>query len=222
MKKPSAISYQFDRVGPMRLRSSGLPHHRTCGFPHPAVGGVGISPDRWEPIQRSRLYDTNGHIFPLMPRCRGTRQFHWRRVQPLAFSRSSHPQECIIHIAGPLSSFSPSLHGHYPVSKLLRLLLTSPKLSSGRSPRVRTLTLPSCRQALPNAPSDGLRASLFLASSPLAFGLSACSCSCGRSFASGFLQHLPRGQHLAVRLRLAPSPPVVTFQTTSQRPCRAH
>src|SRR5688500_6527559 len=33
MKCRSAI----DRVGTVRLRSGSLPHHRTCGFPHPAV-----------------------------------------------------------------------------------------------------------------------------------------------------------------------------------------
>ncbi len=27
-----------DRVGLTGLRPSALPHHRTCGFPHPAVG----------------------------------------------------------------------------------------------------------------------------------------------------------------------------------------
>ena len=50
----------------------------------------------------------------------------------------------------PFSSFGPSLHGHYPVSTLLRPLLTSPSLSAGRSPRVRTLTLQSCPRALPD------------------------------------------------------------------------
>jgi hypothetical protein len=27
-----------DRVAPAKLDPLGLPHHRTCGFPHPAVG----------------------------------------------------------------------------------------------------------------------------------------------------------------------------------------
>ena len=27
----------LDRVGSRRLRAVTLPHHRTCGFPHPAV-----------------------------------------------------------------------------------------------------------------------------------------------------------------------------------------
>ena len=33
-----------DRVGLTGLRSSALPHHRTCGFPHPAVESSGLSP----------------------------------------------------------------------------------------------------------------------------------------------------------------------------------
>jgi hypothetical protein len=33
-----------DRVGPTGLRPSALPHHRTCGFPHPAVEPSGLSP----------------------------------------------------------------------------------------------------------------------------------------------------------------------------------
>ncbi|MCU0836466.1 MAG: hypothetical protein MUC77_18845, partial [Chromatiaceae bacterium] len=33
-----------DRVGLTGLRPSALPHHRTCGFPHPAVEPGGLSP----------------------------------------------------------------------------------------------------------------------------------------------------------------------------------
>ena len=33
-----------DRVGLTGLRPSALPHHRTCGFPHPAVEPSGLSP----------------------------------------------------------------------------------------------------------------------------------------------------------------------------------
>ena len=34
----------IDRVGLTGLRPSALPHHRTCGFPHPAVEPSGLSP----------------------------------------------------------------------------------------------------------------------------------------------------------------------------------
>ena len=32
-----------DRMGPRGLRPVTLPHHRTCGFPHPAVEQGGFS-----------------------------------------------------------------------------------------------------------------------------------------------------------------------------------
>ena len=31
------IKQTLDRMGPRGLRPVSLPHHRTCGFPHPAV-----------------------------------------------------------------------------------------------------------------------------------------------------------------------------------------
>jgi hypothetical protein len=53
-------------------------------------------------------------------------------------------------------------------------------------------------------------------------GLTACSSFCGQSCACPIFETLPRGHALGVLLRLAPQPPVVTLQTTSQCPCRAH
>ena len=35
---------RFDRVGLTGLRPPALPHHRTCGFPHPAVEPSGLCP----------------------------------------------------------------------------------------------------------------------------------------------------------------------------------
>ena len=68
---------------------------------------------------------------------------------------------------------------------------------------------------------DDLWASLFPASLPPAPGLTAVSCSCGRSFASRFFQ-----LHLAATpcgsLRLPSSVPVGSFHPTRFCPCWAH
>ena len=38
VRAPTANTpWRNDRVGSRRLRTVTLPHHRTCGFPHPAV-----------------------------------------------------------------------------------------------------------------------------------------------------------------------------------------
>jgi hypothetical protein len=49
-----------DRVEMTGLRPSSLPHHRTCGFPHPAVGTNGF--------HRSGFYSLSTHptLEPLM------------------------------------------------------------------------------------------------------------------------------------------------------------
>jgi hypothetical protein len=117
----------------------------------------------------------------------------------------------IAPVPSPFSSsvwfFSPSLRRHYRSSSLLRPLLTFPRLSPWRSPRVK------CR-ICPLAPTgmrlDNLWASLFSASSPPAPGLAASSCSFGREFACRFFQLSPRGSALRFgygcrhRPRLAP------------------
>ena len=36
-KHGALVSYRWNRVEMTGLRPSSLPHHRTCGFPHPAV-----------------------------------------------------------------------------------------------------------------------------------------------------------------------------------------
>jgi hypothetical protein len=38
------VAVDRNRVGLTGLRPSALPHHRTCGFPHPAVEPSGLSP----------------------------------------------------------------------------------------------------------------------------------------------------------------------------------
>jgi hypothetical protein len=73
-------------------------------------------------------------------------------------------------------------------SSLLRTLLTSRPLSCARSPRVRTCTFDSRRQALPHASfGDGWISRSLVRSSP-ACGLAACSCSYGRVFDTPFFQ----------------------------------
>ena len=49
-----------ERVGVTGLRPSPLPHHRTCGFPHPAIGTNGF--------HRSGFYSLSTHLTlePLM------------------------------------------------------------------------------------------------------------------------------------------------------------
>src|ERR1039458_432363 len=39
-------SHFDDRVGGRGLRPAPRPQHRTCGFPHPAVGPIGVLPAR--------------------------------------------------------------------------------------------------------------------------------------------------------------------------------
>jgi hypothetical protein len=73
-------------------------------------------------------------------------------------------------------------------STLLWPLLTPGPLSRTRSPRVRTCTFDPCRQALPDTSfGDGWILRSLARSSPVS-GLAACSCSCGRVFATPFFQ----------------------------------
>src|ERR1035438_2987051 len=47
--------HNSDRVGGRGLRPGTLPHHRTCGFPHTAIGALGILPSQ------ARGLDNPGH-----------------------------------------------------------------------------------------------------------------------------------------------------------------
>jgi hypothetical protein len=67
-------------------------------------------------------------------------------------------------------------------------LLTPGSLSRARSPRVRTCTFDPCRQALPDTSFGDDWISRSLARSSPVFGLTACSCSCGRVLATPFFQ----------------------------------
>ena len=90
---------------------------------------------------------------------------------------------------GPLVTLRPFAPPHFPrASTLLWPLLTPGSLSRARSPRVRTGTFDSRRQALPD-PSfgDGWISRSPARSSPVS-GLTACSCSCGRVLATPCFQ----------------------------------
>src|ERR1017187_7706116 len=54
---PGLISYSSDRVGCRGLRPGTLPHHWTCGFPHPA-----IERSRFIPYWRQGLTEPATHI----------------------------------------------------------------------------------------------------------------------------------------------------------------
>ena len=78
--------------------------------------------------------------------------------------------------------------GFHRASTLLRPLLTSGPLSRSRSPRVRACTFDPCRQALPDTSFGDCWISRSLARSSPVPGLTACSCSCGRVFATPCFQ----------------------------------
>jgi hypothetical protein len=120
-----------------------------------------------------------------------------------------------------LSSFGPSLHRRCPASSLLRPLLTSARLATGRSPQVRRCLFPFAPPGSTVRVSDDCWASLLPASLPPAPGLAAGSCSCGRRFATRFFQ-LRLAATPCVSLRLASSPPSSTFQLVRHSPCWAH
>ena len=90
---------------------------------------------------------------------------------------------------GPLVTLRPFAPPHFHrASTLLWPLLTPGSLSRARSPRVRTGTFDPCRQALPDTSFGDDWISRSLARSSPVFGLTACSCSCGRVLATPFFQ----------------------------------
>ena len=202
------------------MRRSGLPHHRTCGFPHTAVGSIGILPSQ------ARGLDNPGHSDGLgafgvetIVRQSGVVTVI---VTPRRFVRSSVIQSSIL--VGSVRSFGPSLETPFcscvPLT-LLWPLLTSRSLSTPGSPRVSVCSFRSRLWALQGAASDSW-ASWFLAHSPPTSCLSAHLCSFGRTFASRPFAPAPCGDDLAVRLRLASLPPSGTFHPDRPYPCRAH
>ena len=123
----------LDRVALTGLRPSGLPHHRTCGFPHPAVEtanefsssesrSFGVGPS----VGLKGFYP--GAFF--VPR-RLTAVVHL-----LALDQSIGLQLASLASFAFLRPFA--LPDFRRASSLLRPLLTSPVLSHRRSPRVRT------------------------------------------------------------------------------------
>jgi len=125
---------------------------------------------------------------------------------------------------GSLSSFGPSLETPFRScvpQTLLWPLLTSPRLSTRGSPRVRVCSFRSRLWALQSAVSD-CWASRVLACSPPTPCLTAHLCSFGRTFACHPFAPAPYGDDLTVRLRLASLPPSGTFHPDRPDPCRAH
>ena len=197
-----------DRVGCRGLRPGTLPHHRTCGFPHPAVGRSGGLPS---PVRGQPMPDTRTGW--------ATSSFGPRLVSPeprpqlscsAASSVRSWPGQSLAWLRRVLRPFA--LPGFRRASSLLRPLLTSPGLSARGSPRVSVCSFRSRRWALQTVVSD-LRASCSLAHSPPTACLSAHSSSCGRAFASRPFESAPCGDDLAVRLRLASQAPVGNFSS---------
>lgn len=140
-------------------------------------------------------------------------------VAPLDFiPLRSFPSVPSLALSG---SFRPSLHGRYPASPLLWLLLTSPRLSPERSPQVRCRIYPPGPSGSTACVSYDYRVSLFPASSPPACGLAASSCSYGRKFAPRCFR-LRLAATSCASLRLPSSVPVGSFHPTRFCPCWAH
>jgi hypothetical protein len=194
-----------DRVGCRGLRLGTLPHHRTCGFPHPAVG-----PSRSLPSQ-ARSPGT-----PNTPTGWGPSAFgqslaspRWRpqlsRPAASFVLSSSSPAPWLV-LFGPSALRIGSPFGSCVPPALLRPLLTSHRLSAAGSPRVDVCSVRSRLWALRNVAS-GSWASCLLAYSPPTSSLLTHLCSFGRALASRPFAPPPRGDDLAVRLRLAPQAP---------------
>jgi hypothetical protein len=187
------------------LRPGTLPHHRTCGFPHTAVGPLGVLPSRSRGRVASEHSDGLGafRVRPVVSQSRVVTVV----VTPRCFVLSlAIPSSASI---GSVRSFGPSLETPFcscvPLT-LLWPLLTSRSLSTPGSPRVSACSFRSRLWALQHAVSDSW-ASLVLACSPPTSCLTAHLCSFGRTFASRPFAPAPCGDDLAVRLRLASQAP---------------
>ena len=188
------------------MRPGTLPHHRTCGFPHTAIGSHGILPSQ------SRRLDNSGHsdglgafcVWPIVSQSRVVTVV----VTPCRFVRSFVIQPSVL--VSSARSFGPSLETPFcscvPLT-LLWPLLTSRSLSTPGSPRVSVCSFRSRLWALQGALSDSW-ASRVLACSPPTPCLTAHLCSFGRTFASHPFAPAPCGDDLVVRLRLASQAPV--------------
>jgi hypothetical protein len=143
------------------LRAVTLPHHRTCGFPHPAVEpGSGFNPLRPAMVKPVALLPWSLHSAPLhciSPGAGSLPIARFLQAAPLLYSpRADRSRKCDLWLAPRLfreasRSALPeffqlvcllvlwpfALSGFHRLSSLLRPLLTSTALSLGRSPRVR-------------------------------------------------------------------------------------
>ena len=183
-----------DRVGRRGLRPCTLPHHRTYRFQYPAVGVTQGSGKlrlhlslvqgrsfRFPPPLRLDLRPSGlpgSTLGPSVPDPRGS-------PRPVVGGSCDPADESTIGPVRLLRSFAPpALPGFLATmtsadfSKALTLEI-SPSKVLPLSPRAARLYLMRL---------DGVRVSLFLASSPPAPGLTAGSYSCGRGFACRFLQ----------------------------------
>ena len=238
-----------DRVGYRGLRPGTLPHHRTYGFPYPAVGPSGCTyppqdrqaaNHRPPPVPRASLSVGMDATLTLAPTGLGPPRLHRfllrpaPRFVPLHRGRTLRPGTpgnllgaCVSRSSSFAPwSFGPLLQRRYPPSSLQWPLLTSPSLSRRSPPQVRCCFFPFIPSGSTSHVSDGHGASLWPASLPPVRGLSADSCSYGQRFVPRFLQ-LGRAA-CAPRLppcgslRLPPSVPVSTLQLTRNSPCWAH
>ncbi len=198
------------------MRPGTLPHHRTCGFPHPAVGPSRVLPSR----TRRRL--TSEHSGGLGAFC----------VRPVVCQSGVATEVVASHCfvlsfviassvsIGSVRSFGPSLGLPFcscNPQTLLWPLLTPQRLSAPGSPRVRVCSFRSRLWALQNAIS-GSWASCLLAHSPPTSCLTAHLCSFGRAFAFHPFAPAPCEDDLAVRLRLTPQVPGGNLSSLQTRP----
>ena len=187
------------------MRPVTLPHHRTCGFPHPAVGpSRGLpslarspvtpnTPTGWEPSAFGRSL-VSPEWRPQLSRSAAS----FVLSSPVPAPRLALFDPSALRIETPFCSCVPPA--------LLWPLLTPQHLSAPGSPRVSVGSVRSRLWALP-AVASGSRASCLLAHSPPTAGLSAHLCSFGRALAFHPFVPAPCGDDLAVRLRLAPQAP---------------
>ena len=192
------------------MRPGTLPHHRTCGFPHTAIGPHGSLPSPSRGLENSGPSDGLGAfcVRPIVSQSRVATVV----VTPCRFVRSFVIQSSTL--VGSVRSFGPSLETPFrscvPLT-LLWPLLTSRSLSTPGS-RVSACSFRSRLWALQTAVSDSW-ASRVLACSPPTSRLAAHLCSFGRTFAFHPFELSPRGDNRAVRLRLASQAPVGNFSS---------
>ena len=187
-----------DRVGLTGLRPSALPHHRTCGFPHPAVEEGDRS---WSGRQvsciaffhKSRRHPGLAlHSAPSSGLHPSSNRLRRSGVATAVVTPRRFAEPARLAPSSPFSSYSlllrpfapPGFPGFFATTASADF---SPALTNEISPG-KVLALSPRAARLYRAPFGSLRASLYLASSPRTHGLTVCSCTCGRRFACRFFQ----------------------------------